>query len=610
MQPLTLRGALALRPNILPRMVPPGSGGRAASAWPRRPLFLVLAALAVTGCANLAETRTNVVGVNYFEPRTTLSGDYLAARHAGKIQDTAAAAEFYARALDKRPNDRAILERAFLLDLSSGRIKSAVALAERIAERRSEDRLARMVLAIDAMRDGSYGVARGHVLAAGKGPLTDIINQLIGAWALAGSGQTDEAIARLGKLGGGRGLDLYRAYHAALIHDLANDRRRAEEAYEKSMAISDGASLRVVQAYGRFLERDGRRDEAIGIYRRFLDEIGAHPLVRAALRRAETSDQAPARLVASARAGTAEAIYALAGALIREEDRAYDLPIVYLHLTLYLRGDFPVAQSLLAEVLATAGRYEMAAAVYRKVPRSSPLWINSRIQIASGLSRLEQREEAIETLMDVIDVAPNNIDVLASIGDLFLSAENYSAAADYFARALEQVEGAPNQTHWALYHQYGIALERSKRWPEAEAALKTALELRPNQPFVLNYLGYSWIDRGINLDEAMQMITTAVALEPDNGFIIDSLGWGLYRLGDYDGAVEKLEQAVALEPGDPVINDHLGDAYWRVGRRIEARFQWNHALRLEPEPKLEETVREKIKYGLDADEATLAGADS
>ncbi len=571
-------------------VVPPICAGAVPAAM--RLLCLMVLSLAAAGCAT-APMSGPLIGT-----QTTLAGDYLSARHAGKIQDTPSAARYYGRALEKRPMDRAILERAFLLDLSSGQIGNAVVLAERIVESRSDDRLGRLVLAAHAMRSGAFGTARAHVDGAGSGPLTDLINLLIEAWSLAGNGQPDIGVALLSRLGDGGGLNLYQAYHAALIYDLADDRLRAENYYTKSMELSGGASLRVAEAYGRFLERAGRRNDASRVYRTFLNEVGAHPAIGSALFRVDRGQPAPARLVPTAQAGAAEAIFAFAGALAREDERALDLPIVYLNIALYLHPDFPVAQSLLAEILDNAGRYDMAADVYSQVPRSSPLWANAQIQIALGQSRQDRTDEAIETLKGVIKIAPENIDVLGSIGDLFLADENYGAAAEYYGRAIQQIDGEPQRQHWALFHQYGIALERSKRWDEAEAALKKALALEPNQPFVLNYLGYSWIDRGINLDEAMAMIRTAVKLQPRNGFIIDSLGWGLYQLGDYQDAVVQLERAVSLEPGDPVINDHLGDAYWQVERRIEARYQWNHTLRLDPEPGLKDQVNRKLELGL------------
>ncbi len=551
----------------------------------------------LAGCATLNDSgvMSTLRGDN---DGSTLYGNYLAARFAGRAQDAASAARYYSRALANDPENQDILERAFLLELNAGNMDTAVALARRITAVREDDRLARMVLAANALRHGNHARVRDHAAKAADGPLTDIVNRLLVAWSHAGEGDTEIAVAQLSGLDLVTGLDIYRVFHAALIYDLAGYETLAESQYDEAMTLSNRTSIRVVQAYGRFLERDGRPAQASAIYDAFLADVGNHPLIAASAFRVGRGDSADVnRLVPSTRAGAAEAIYALAGALAREQERGPDLPIVYLRLALFLRPDFPIAQSMLADLLERNDRIEAATIAYRGVSRDSALWANARIRIAHGLNRLERKDEAIAVLEDVIEIAPQNQDVLISIADLHAANEHYGAAADYYARAVAQIETVEDY-HWALFYQYGIALERSKRWNDAEVFLKKALELRPEQPFVLNYLGYSWIDQGRNLDEAMEMIRTAAALEPDNGYIIDSLGWGYYRLGEYDLAVERLEQAVMLAPGDPIINDHLGDAYWMVGRKLEARFQWRHALALDPDEETEERAARKLQIGL------------
>ncbi len=566
------------------------------AVWGRSVLRVVAAAgiaVSIGGCAGMA----NGLQQQWSPEQTSLYGNYLAARHAGKHLDASAAARYYSRALATRPDDQSLLERAFLLELNSGDVADAVTLGRRIIEIRPDDRLARLVLAVEAMRVGAYARAREHVQAAGPGPLTDLVNRLIIAWSYAGEGDTSRGLSMLAGLSAVEGLDLYRTFHSALMLDLAGRMTDAESNYDEAMQLSNRTSIRVVEAYGRFLEHDRRYKQAAAVYETFLLEVGNHPLIAASLYRAQREERNVARLVPSARAGAAESIYALAGALAREDERGPDLPLVYMRLALHLRSDFDIAQSLLADLLEQGNRTQDAVAAYRGVSRESPLWANARIRIAHNLNRLEKRDEAIRVLQDVIDVAPENIDVLVSIAEMLHANEHYGASADYYARAIDQIDEIEPR-HWALFYQYGIVLERSKRWDEAEVYLRRALELQPEQPYVLNYLGYSWIDQGVNLDEAMQMIRSAAAQEPENGYIIDSLGWGYYRLGDYESAVTHLERAVLLEPGDPIINDHLGDAYWQVGRELEARFQWSHALALDPEPDLEAKVERKLIVGL------------
>jgi tetratricopeptide (TPR) repeat protein len=561
-----------------------------------RAVILGAMTLAAAGCA---ANGNGIYTGGYGTQGTSLSGNYLAARHAGRNQDAVSAAHYYSEALALDPGDSDILERAFLLELSSGDFNTAIDLADRIAVLRPSDRLARLVLGAAALRRGDYQKSRDQVRKAGPGPLTNIINSLIIAWSYAGSGMTDIAVEHLDELNRVGGLELYKAYHSALMYDLAGRSGEAEVQYDEAMRLSQSTSIRVIEAYGRFLERDGRHSQALAVYQSFSEGVGNHPLIAAAAFRANHPQKRPVpRLVENAHSGAAEAVFALAGALAREAKRGQDLPIVYLRLALFLRRDFPIAQSLLANLLERNNRIEAATNVYAGVRRSSPLWANSRIRIAQGLNRLKRKEDAISVLEDVIDVAPDNLDVLTSIADLHHSNEDFGQSSKYYARAVAQLD-EPKKQHWPLYYQYGVSLERSKRWDLAEVYLKKALELEPNQAFVLNYLGYSWIDQGKHLDKAMDLIEKAVSLAPQNGYIVDSLGWGHYQLGRFPDAVIHLERAVLLEPGDPVINDHLGDAFWMVGRKLEARFQWSHALALDPDDDVKARASRKLAVGLD-----------
>lgn len=188
--------------------------------------------------------------------------------------------------------------------------------------------------------------------------------------------------------------------------------------------------------------------------------------------------------------------------------------------------------------------------------------------------------------------------VLRTLGNLLRGKKKYPAAVEYYSRAIELIE-EPAKRDWNHFYARGICYERLKQWPKAEADLKKALELYPDQPLALNYLGYSWVDQNRNVREAMELIRKAVKIKPDDGYFVDSLGWAYYRQGNYSAAAEYLERAVELRPEDPVINDHLGDAYWHVGRKLEARFQWSQSLTLNPEPEEVPKIKAKIANGLD-----------
>ena len=246
---------------------------------------------------------------------------------------------------------------------------------------------------------------------------------------------------------------------------------------------------------------------------------------------------------------------------------------------------------LVAGILESMDRNDDAIATYGTIKPTSPLYWSARLRIAGNLEALDRDDDAIDLLRVLTTEDPSRPDPLVSLGDLLRSNKRFPESVNAYDRAIE-VLGEIDKRHWTILYSRGISLERSRRWDRAEKDFQRALELNPEQPYVLNYLGYSWVDQGINLDRARKMIERAVQLRPNDGYIVDSLGWVLYRLKDFKGAVDKLERAVELRPQDPTINDHLGDAYWRVGRQNEARFQWRHALSL----KQADTKGDHIEY--------------
>jgi Flp pilus assembly protein TadD/LysM repeat protein len=269
----------------------------------------------------------------------------------------------------------------------------------------------------------------------------------------------------------------------------------------------------------------------------------------------------------------------------------------------------PSSDQVLVQLAAVAEQQQdgaRAIKLYESVPSASPLYRVSQLQLGLNLADLDRRDEAISLLTRLVDQNPTDMRGYLALGGVYASKEDFANAAKVYDRAVGQIESKtfamPKDpraaSNWNIYYQRGIAYERLKEWPKAEPNFRKALELFPNQPQVLNYLGYSWIDMNINLQEGMDMIRTAVELRPSDGYIVDSLGWAHYRLGEYEEAVRELERAVSLKPDDPVLNDHLGDAYWRVGRKLEATFQWSHARDMKPEPQVLAEVEKKLKEGL------------
>ena len=288
-------------------------------------------------------------------------------------------------------------------------------------------------------------------------------------------------------------------------------------------------------------------------------------------------------------------LYGLGSAGSRQGD---ELPaLIYLRLSLYLRPGDDLTAVTLANLFDQMKQGQEAIDAFESVPAASPLRNDADIQIALELESIGKSDEAIQRLQDIVAARPHDVDALSSLAGLQRSAKKYSEAAATYDRAIAAV-GIPQRDNWTLFYFRGICFERDKQWPKAEADFKKALELYPDQPLVLNYLGYSWVDQGMNLDEAFKMLRRAVELRPNDGYVVDSLGWAHFKLGQFPEAAQTLERAISLKPADPVLNDHLGDAYWRVNRRTEAHFQWNHARDMGPEPEDLPAILKKIEVGL------------
>ncbi len=277
----------------------------------------------------------------------------------------------------------------------------------------------------------------------------------------------------------------------------------------------------------------------------------------------------------------AEAFFGL-GATLQATDRP-DSGLVMLRLALTLRPGFAAARLLAADLLADQGEVQRALALLDGVAVNDPLAPVAGLQAADLLRRMGRPDDALRRLARLQRLFPHSPLPFGEAGDILRDTHHPHAAIAAYTHAL--ANAAPLTDHdWVLLYNRGIAYDDAKDWTRAEADFHHALRLSPNQPLVLNYLGYSWADRGVHLAEAQRMIEIAAHAQPDSAAITDSLGWVLLRRHDIARAVTVAQRAAELAPQDPVINAHLGDAYWAAGRRLEARYQWERALTLNPGP--------------------------
>jgi tetratricopeptide (TPR) repeat protein len=529
-------------------------------------------------------------------------GNYLAALIASADRDTSSAEAYYREALRVDPRNPDLLERAFAAALANGDEQNANVLGERLLARDSSNSLAHLATAVHAIELGQYAAARTQ-LASGDARSRDVTAALLTAWCYAGQTDLHHALDSLDRIRD-PSVAGFRDYHAGLIADYLGNpgeaRRRLKSAFE-----SDRNTLRFADAYARFLTAHGEADAAKSIYEGFSAVVPHHPLVERSLATLRAG-QPLETMIRSPKDGAAEVLYGLGGAGSREGD---ELPaLIYLRLSLYLRPGDDLTSVTLANLFDQMKQGDQAIAAYRSVPETSPLRADADIQIALELEGMEKSKEAVQRLEAIVAARPHDVDALSSLAGLQRSAKNYAEAAATYDKAIAAV-GIPQRENWTLFYFRGICFERNKEWPKAESDFKRALELYPDQPLVLNYLGYSWVDQGLNLDEAFKMLRRAVELRPNDGYIVDSLGWAHFKLGQFPEAAQTLERAISLKPADPVLNDHLGDAYWRVNRRIEAHFQWNHARDMGPEPEDLPAILRKIESGMPdapASPATIA----
>ncbi len=526
--------------------------------------------------------------------KTSVYGTYLAALAAERSWDLRQAATLMARVLEDSPDDEQLLRQAFKLSLSAGMVVPAVEFARRIEAAGIRDPIAIFLLVVRNVQDRNYAAARDLLSEKWDKGMAAYAAPIAAAWTDFGLNDVDGALSSLAELKEGDGFGVLRHLQEGLINDLANRPEAAEAAYRGLVVDPAETPVRIVRAIGSFLERQGRADEAKEIYDGYLASHPRSTLLEAELGRIAKGQPAKS-IVASPAEGIAEGFFHLASAV--PKDRGDDLAMVYAQLALVARPDFALARLLVGDLLEFRRRFADAIDVYRSIGPDSPYQWAARLRIADNLNDLDDLDGAVRLLNALADERLDRPEPLITQGNLLRFSERYEDAIKAYDKAFDRIDKI-EKSHWNLYYNRGVALERTKLWERAEADFLKALELEPDQPFVLNYLGYSWVEQGRNLGRARKMIEKAVSRRRDDGYIVDSLGWVLYRLGEWKDAARHLERAVQLRPQDAVINDHLGDALWRVDRRNEARFQWRRALTLEPDEELIKGIEAKLEKGL------------
>ncbi|MCO4847429.1 MAG: tetratricopeptide repeat protein [Yoonia sp.] len=522
------------------------------------------------------------------------AGAYLAARQAAFANDFKAGARYFTQTLIGDPTNPYLLENALVSYVALGDFERAKPIATIMTQSGIKSQMAHIVLSVDAAAQDNWDHVFSQLESGLEiGPLVDGLTQ---SWGYVGKGQMSAALESFDALTETAGLAAYSLYNKALALSYVGDFESADAIFAGSPANGMRYNRRSAIVHAQIMSQLGRNADALalidGVFGPQTDPTLAK--MRAVL---VTDAVLPFTFVHNARDGLSEVYLIVAQALLRDGNDDYTLR--YARAAVALNAANTDAVLLTANLLENLGQYDLATATYSTVVPSDPAHQSAELGRSEALRKAGRTGAAIEALQALARAYPDMPRVHATAGDAYRESSDFKAAKTSYTKALALYDDA-DPLRWFIHYTRGITYHTLNDWPAAEADFRAALVLRPDQPQVLNYLGYSMVERGINMEEALGMIESAVAAEPQNGAIVDSLGWVLFQRGEFDTAVGHLENAAALMPIDPIINDHLGDAYWAVGRLIEAEFQWNRALSFDPLETDATRIRRKLEIGLDA----------
>lgn len=563
---------------------------------------LLAAALAVSSVSiSTAESEP----VTVIQPGQSLAGNYLAARIANTDRDTESAAAFYRQAMELDDENIELKQQAFQTFIANGDFDEGVELGEALAKLGQAPEMARIVLAVNHIRGKAWTSAQRELTHNWRAALDRLVAGLVLGWAQVGEGKFEEAQKSVDELKGPDWYKLFVQYHSGLIALSAGDSKGGIARLEKAVANIAGGQganstyMRVIQSLAQAYWKNDNKNKAKEMVDRALAMQPRNPVFKAMKAKLSTKDGLAAP-VSTPQRGAAEVFLNLGTAV--NKDGGEQFARVYLQLAATLAGDDEVILMRLADLYDQQKLSERSNALFAKVEPKSPYYRIAQLEIAINLDAAENIKASKAIFEELIESGPRDVTAHLSYASVLSRHEKFDEVIPLLHGLTARLNN-PIRLHWPVFYRLGIAYERTKDWPKAEAVFRRALELYPDQPSVLNYLGYSWVDMGINLEEGLKMIRKAVSIRPNDGYMVDSLGWAYYKMGRYEEAVEDLERAVSLRPSDPTINDHLGDAYWRSKRKLEATFQWRHALSLDPPVELDITkIEDKLKNGLAKDE--------
>lgn len=530
----------------------------------------------------------------FFETGNSFYGSYIAARFAESQSMDDKARDLIDKSLETEPKNPGLLYKAMTASLREADFKNAERFAIRLLEIDKNSNLANIVVAATAIKQNNFDKAKKLLTPVAKekvnaqNDISGLIIPLMLVWTHVEEKNYQSALAKIDEMIEESPFDQFLHYQAALVSDIAGKKDRAEKEFKSTLDNTETKSYRFVEAAVSFYKRIGKEDVVKKLYETYLEShlklsnYSSLPITNKAI-------------ATNGKEGIAE-ILAEMGAFLNENGFTGDA-IEYLQLALFLRGDLAHAQYILGMILSNEEKYLRANGLLEKINPSSPYNWKGRIKAAINYYKMNEKTKAKNILLSMAEERKDSYDSLIALADILVEESRFKDAIPVYNDIIKRIK-EPDNTHWIIFYYRGISYERTKQWEKAEVNFLKALEIAPDQPDVLNYLAYSWLEMDKNLEQARDMLERAVKMRPSDGHIVDSYGWALYKLGDYENAAKILERAATIMPDDPTVNDHLGDSYWKLGRFIEARYQWEKALIFKPEPEHVVKIKRKIEHGL------------
>ncbi|MCD6035398.1 MAG: hypothetical protein K0R63_1139 [Rickettsiales bacterium] len=549
----------------------------------------------------------------YYNFGSSMSGDYLSGRFASRHEDMKQASALYEASLESDPFNLKLVQRTFAIMLLAGDVDKAISLIKRYENYSTIPALGQVTLAAEDIRTGNYKDSEDRLIALVKNSGKDLSDMdimlcsLMIVWSKAGEGDFDKANQLLQTLATEDDFAPIWYYHMALLNDMAKHTDAAKAAYEKSLTFS--RTYHFVRAAGNFYERQSNTARALELYKDYEKANPTEGHFVEAIARLDRGEVASQPVVPTINKAVNEVMLELVRVLYNGE--MYQESLLYLQLVMHLDPDSSQGKFLMGLNMEQNAQYKQAITYFRSVPKESHLYRDSQIHVAQSLYKSGSADKSQSILTTLVEQSPNRIDALLVLADQMKQQKHYKEAAELYSQSLDRIPTIEAK-HWPIFYSRAVSYERSQEWDKAEQDFIKSLELSPEQPDVLNYLAYSWLDRDKNLNTARQMVEIAIKQRPGDAHIIDSMGWAMYKLGNYAQSLTYLEQAIQIDPKDPTLHEHLGDVYWRLSREEEARFQWTHALRFRednahadksPEPDTEFAenkmkLEQKIAHGL------------